>query len=164
MEDNTPELTKDQIHEALSATSVELHYMFWNVPREVQLRRPTPDAWCPLEILIHLRLVGDVYASRVKRIVTRDEGEEIPYMHNFDEYRQMKVVDLDEETVKYNIGQFMQSRSKLLSHISFLEADEWDTLKGMHEVDGEISLRQLLIPLVKREQKQLATLKELIII
>jgi len=162
MEEAKSELNKDQIHEALSNTSVELHYVFWGVPREVQILRPDPDSWSPLEHLIHLRQVAEVYASRVKRIVDLEEGEDLPYMHNFDEDKQMSYVDLDEETVKYNLGQFMQARSKLLNNISFLDAEEWDKLKCVHEIDGEITLRQLLIPLVKREQEHLAQIKELL--
>ncbi|MHA2502527.1 MAG: DinB family protein [Candidatus Kariarchaeaceae archaeon] len=162
MDNNDAELTKDQIHEALSNTSVDLHYVFWNIPRSVQIHRPSPDDWSPLEILIHLRQVGEVYASRVKRIVNLEYGDELPFLHNFDENKQMSMVDLDEETVKYNLGQFMQARSELLSKISFLEADEWDKYKCKHESHGEMTLRQLLIPLVKREEQHLDQLKELL--
>jgi len=160
--DESAELTKDQIHQSLSNTSVELHYVFWNVPRAVQVERPEPDKWSPLEELIHLRQVGEVYASRVKRMVNLEAGEELPYLHNFDEEKQMSMINLSEETVKYNLGQFMQARSELLGKISFLEADEWDKFKCRHETDGELTLRQLLIPLVKREEMHLNRIKELL--
>jgi hypothetical protein len=154
--------TIDYIHSSLSNTSVELHYILWNVPREEQVKRPSPEEWSPLEILIHMRQVGEVYAERVKRVVDQEEDDDIPYMHNFDEKRQMSKIDLDEETVKHNLGDFMEARSELLNKISFLEEEKWDSLKCEHETDGIISLRELLIPLVNRELEQLKRLEKLL--
>jgi hypothetical protein len=90
------------------------------------------------------------------------EEDDVPYMHNFDEKRQMDKIDLDEETVKHNLGDFMEARSVLLNKISFLEDEKWDSLKCEHETDGMVSLRKLLIPLVKREQRHIKRIQELL--
>lgn len=160
--DEKVDLTVDEIHATLSNTSVELHYLFWEVPREKQRERPSPDEWSPLEILIHLRQVGEVYTERVKRVVGSGPDEE-PYLHDFNEERQMQKIDLEDETVKHNLGRFMNARSDLLNKISFIEKEEWDEYMCVHEKAGKISLRKLLIPLVKREEKNIAKLRKMLL-
>ena len=83
-------------------------------------------------------------------------------MHEFDENKQLNSVDLEAENVKYNLGKFIEARSNLINKISFLDEVEWDSLKGNHEKEGEVSLKELLTPLVSREKKAISDLKTMI--
>ncbi|MHA2092561.1 MAG: hypothetical protein ACW98K_17080 [Candidatus Kariarchaeaceae archaeon] len=158
--ENPDEISVDQVHATLSNTSVELAYLFWEVPRDVQMRQPSPDTWSPLHILIHLRQVAEVYAGRCKRVLTV-ESEELPILHDFDEQKQMKRVNIEEETVKSNLNDFMKARSKLLNTVSFVDKEEWNKKVARHETIGEISLLELLIPLAQREKMFLDKLKDM---
>ena len=156
--ENPDEMSVDQVHATLSNTSVELAYLFWEVPREIQVKQSTPDTWSPLHILIHLRQVAEVYAGRCKRVLNV-EGEELPILHDFDEQKQMKRVNIEDETVKSNLNDFMKARSKLLNVVSYVEEEDWNKKVARHESFGEISLLQLLVPLAQREKMFLDKLK-----
>jgi hypothetical protein len=158
--ENPDEISVDQVHAALSNTSVELAYLFYGVPREIQLRQLSPDTWSPLHILIHLRQVAEVYAGRCKRVLN-PELEELPILHEFDEQKQMRRVKIEEETVKSNLNDFMKARSKLLNKVSFIDKEDWNKKVARHETIGEISLLELLIPLAQREKMYLDKLKEM---
>jgi len=151
-----------EIHENLTGVSVDLHYLYWDTTRELQMTRSENFDLTPLEVIIQLRQIGEVYASRVKRIVDRQEDEPLPFMHEFDENKQLNSVDIEAENVKYNLGKFIEARSNLINKISFLDEVEWDSLKGNHEKEGEISLKELLTPLVSREKKAISDLKTMI--
>lgn len=153
------DLSIDELHATLSNTSVELAYLFWEIPREIITHRPTPESWSPLEILVHMRQVGEVYAERVKRVLNSGDS---PYFHDFDDQKQMSRIRLEEETVKSNLNEFMKARSELLNQISFIEKEDWENKKCIHEVSGELSLRRLLIPLAQREKKNIKILTDLL--
>ncbi|MHA2274364.1 MAG: hypothetical protein ACXAC2_01255, partial [Candidatus Kariarchaeaceae archaeon] len=80
-------------------------------------------------------------------------------LHDFDEQKQMKRVNIEEETVKSNLNDFMKARSKLLNIVSFVDKEEWNKKVARHETIGEISLLELLIPLAQREKMFLDKLK-----
>ena len=142
------EMTIEEIHDSLSNTSVTLSGMFWEVPIEKILERKDGDKWCPLEILIHMRQVAEVYAGRVNRMLKADEP---PFMHDFDEEKQMSKIKFVDESVKSNLQSFMIARADLLKSISLLKKEVWTDKKAIHEVRGLVNLQQLLIPLAKRE-------------
>lgn len=155
------DINKNEIHKKLSDSSVRLTYKFWNLKRAQITQRPSENEWCPLEILIHLRQVAEVYTERVKRLVNAKEEDSIPHFHDYDEFKMMEKINLEEETPKANINTFLDVRSDMLNLISF-DDEIWETKSCIHEVEGEISLRKLLIPLVLREQKFLDILEELL--
>ncbi|MCY3410331.1 MAG: hypothetical protein INQ03_01730 [Candidatus Heimdallarchaeota archaeon] len=153
-------MDKNEIHQKLSNTSVELTYKFFNLPRSTITAKPSENEWCPLEILIHLRQVSEVYTERVKRMTKAEDGN-IPHLHDYDETKMMSKVDLEEETPKSNIRAFMKSRSELLNMISF-DDTLWENCKCDHEKKGVLSLKELLITLVERETKYLNVLESLL--
>jgi hypothetical protein len=159
VESEEPELSIDMVHAILSNTSIELSQLFWGVPREVQLQRFSDSDWSPLEILIHLRLVAEVFAERVKRAMHPD-NKEIISLHDYDEQKQMEKIDLEEESVRGNITAFMKARSELLNKVSLIDTEIWDKRVAKHEIKGEQTLLQLLIPLAQRETRYLNKLKE----
>lgn len=163
MENQVDELDKkiDEVHKILSDTSVQLASLFWDIPREEQLVKPSPNEWSALEILVHIRQVSDVYAQRVKRVMTR-ETEDIVNLKDYDEFKLLSQVNLDDETAKANISEFMQSRSELLNRISLIEKSEWRKQVCNHEVQGTLTLLELLIPLAEREKKNLLKLSDLL--
>ncbi|MCE7734267.1 MAG: hypothetical protein GPJ54_05260 [Candidatus Heimdallarchaeota archaeon] len=151
----------DEVHKILSDTSVQLASLFWDIPREEQLVKPNPNEWSALEILIHLRQVSDVYAQRVKRVMTR-ETEDLVNFKDYDENKLFSNIKLDDETAKANISEFMQSRSELLNRISLIEKSEWKKEVCNHEAEGTLTLLDLLIPLADREKNNLSKLSELL--
>ncbi|MHA2251167.1 MAG: hypothetical protein ACXAD7_12455 [Candidatus Kariarchaeaceae archaeon] len=157
---STDEYSIDNIHATLSNTSVELAYLFWEVPRATQTGKTQHHEWCPLEILIHLRQVAEVFANRIKRLLKND-NEELPLLHDFDEKKQMAKIKLYDESVRSNLSDFMKARSNLLNQISFIDREDWHKKIAQHETQGEVSLYNLLIPLAKREVKYLVILKKI---
>ena len=155
------DMDKNEIHKKLSDTSVRLTYKFWNLKRDQITKRPSENEWSPLEILIHLRQVAEVYTERVKRLVNIKENDPIPFFHDYDEFKLISKIDLEEETPKSNINAFLEARSHMLNLISF-DDDIWDNKICVHQVEGEITLRKLLIPLVLREIKFLERLEKLL--
>ena len=155
------DMDKNEIHKKLSDTSVRLTYKFWNLKRSQIIQRTSENEWCPLEILVHLRQVAEIYTGRVKRLVETKEDDPIPHFHDYNEFKLMSKVDLEEETPKANINTFLDVRSDMLNLISF-DDDIWESKMCVHEVEGEITLRKLLIPLVIRELKFLDKLEELL--
>ncbi|MHA2278055.1 MAG: hypothetical protein ACXAC2_19930, partial [Candidatus Kariarchaeaceae archaeon] len=159
VESEEPELSIDTVHAILSNTSIELSQLFWGVPREVQLQRFSDSEWSPLEILIHLRLVGEVFAERIKRAMHPDNTEIIS-LHDYDERKQMEKINLEDESVRGNVTAFMKARSELLNKVSLIDAEIWEKRVAKHEIKGEQTLLQLLIPLAQRETRYLNKLKE----
>lgn len=156
-----PELTIDMVHSTLSNTSIEFSQLFWGVPRAIQVHRPAESEWSPLEILIHLRLVAEVYAERVKRAMKPDNTELI-FLHDYDEYKQMERIKLDDESVRGNITAFMNARSVLLNEVSLIDPEIWNKKLVKHETRGELTLLQLLSPLAQRENSNISKLKEML--
>lgn len=163
MENQIDELDKkiDEVHQVLSNTSVELASLFWDIPREKQLVKPSPTKWSALEILVHLRQASEVYMQRVKRIMTK-ETEDLIQMKDYDEFKLLSKIKLDEETAKANINEFMQSRSDLLNRISLIEKSEWKKKVCSHETSGSLTLLELLVPLAAREIEHLSKLSDLL--
>ena len=161
VESEEPELTIDMVHATLSNTSIEFSQLFWGVPRAIQTHRPSEDEWCPLETLIHLRLVSEVYASRVKRAMNPDNTE-LVYLHDYDENKQMEKINLDDESVRGNITAFMNARSDLLNEVSLIDPEIWNKKLVKHETRGEMTLLQLLTPLAQRESRHISKLKEIL--
>ena len=163
MEKQVDELdnTIDEVHQTLSHTSVELASLFWDIPREKQLVKQNPNDWSALEILIYLRQESEIFTERVKRVMTRG-SEDLIYMKDFNEFKLMSKVKLEDETAKANINEFMQSRSDLLNRISLIEKSEWKKKVCNHEVQGSLTLLELLIPLAEREKEHLSKLRDLL--
>ena len=155
------EYSIDEVHARLANTSVELSDIFWDTPREAQLKRPNSSGWSSLEILIHMRQVSEVFAERVKR-ATHRENDQLIQLHDYDEKRQMSKVNLNEETARGNLNQFMKSRSELLNEVSQIEKDAWNVKVAKHDMQGELTLLELLGPLADREIHYLQKLKILL--
>ncbi len=161
VESQEPELTIDMVHSTLSNTSIEFSQLFWGVPRAIQIHKPSENEWCPLEILIHLRLVAEVYAERVKRAMKPDNTELI-FLHDYDEYKQMSKINIEDESVRGNITAFMNARSILLNEVSLIDPEIWNKKLVKHETRGELTLLQLLSPLAQRENSNISKLKEML--
>ena len=67
----------------------------------------------------------------------------------------IKIID---ESVKGNLQAFLRARSELLSAVSLIDKELWETKKANHEISGIISLKQLLIPLAIREKNNIVYL------
>lgn len=155
------EYSVDDVHATLTNTSVVLSDIFWDSPREAQLKRPNSSGWSALEILIHMRQVSEVFAERVKRAMHR-ENNELIQLHDYDEKKQMSKVNLNEETARGNLTEFMNSRSELLNEVSLIDKEIWNVKVAKHDIQGELSLLELLGPLADRETHYLEKLKILL--
>ena len=104
-----------------------------------------------------MRQVAEVYAGRVNRLL---KAENPPFLHDFDEEKQMSKIKFVDESVKSNIQSFMIARADLLRSISLLKKKVWTEKTAVHEIKGSINLQQLLIPLAKREIKNIKALSK----
>ncbi len=155
------ELDKNEIHKGLSHTSVELSYKFWGLKRKQITVTPEDGGLSPLEILVIMRQSAEIYTARVERIVRNEDMDNLPKLHDFDEKKLMRRIDLEEETPKANINIFMAARSDMLNLISF-DDDVWEKKKCLHETKGVMTLQELLADLVIRERAYLDKLNELL--
>lgn len=154
------ELSINEIHSSLSNSSVELADIFWEIPRVKQLIKTDEQTKSPIEILVMMRIMGEVFAERIKRIFAEERTDIIKF-HDYDENKQMAKITVSEETVKHNLNLFLKARSQLLNKISFLTEEEWDVKKCKIN-DIELSIRELLIPVVNREKQFIDSLKILL--
>lgn len=150
--DKKQDLTINEIHEILSDTGVTLSGMFWELTKAEQTDKHEGDKRCPLEVLINMRQVAEVYCERVKRVLKSDDP---PFLYDFNEEKQMAKIRLHDESVRGNLQAFLRARSELLNAVSLIGKDLWETKMANHEVTGIVSLRKLLIPLALREKKNL---------
>lgn len=154
-------LDKNEIHKNLSNTSVALTYKFWGLKRSQVTKRPEDGSLSPLEILIVMRQMAEIYTARVERLVNSEQKESFPKLHDYDEEKLLKKIDLEDETPKSNINIFLAARSDMLNMISF-DDDLWENCKCVHEQHGKLSLRELLSDLVERERELLERLEILL--
>jgi hypothetical protein len=159
--DEKSDMTINEIHEILSDTGVTLSGMFWELTKAEQTDKHEGDKWCPLEVLINMRQVAEVYCERVKRVLKSEDKP--PFLYDFDEEKQMLKVRLEDESVRANLQAFLRARSELLNSVSLIDKDLWETKKANHEISGIVSLRQLLIPLAVREKNNLEYLLKYLI-
>lgn len=146
-------IEKDDLHARLSNTSGELHTAFWGRPREEVLYRSENSdfgIYRPLELLVILQHAAEVFAERVIRML-REDGD-VPITRDYDPQKVIAKTKLEEESVKSNLRNFMDSRAKLFRALFPLKDEDWDAFKINHEVHGEISLRQLLSSLIVMEE------------
>lgn len=159
--DDKQDMTINEIHEILSDTGVTLSGMFWELTKAELTDTHDGDNWCPLEVLINMRQVAEVYCERVKRVLKSED--EPPFLYDFDEEKQMAKAKLEDESVRGNLQAFLRARSELLNAVSLIDKDLWETKKANHEISGIVSLRQLLIPLTIREKTNLEYLLKYLI-
>jgi len=147
-------LSKDELHSKLSSTSGQLHSAFWGKSRvAVNHRSSNPEygKYTPLEALVILQHAAEIFADRVQRMVS---GENVPETRDFNPDMFLSKVDIEDESVKANLREFMDARAKLFRSLFPLkDEEEWDKFKIVHEVYGEITLRQLLTTHLQMEQE-----------
>ncbi len=147
-------LPKDELHARLSATSGILHSAFWGKDRAAVNYKPEGDEYgkySPLEALVILQHAAEVFAERVQRMV---KGEDVPETRDYNPDKFLEKIDIEDESVKANLREFMDARAKLFRALFPLkEEEEWDKFKIRHEVYGEITLRQLLTTHLQMEEE-----------
>ncbi len=145
-------IEKNELHNKLVTTGHTLLTLFWGKkPSQVNIKSSNPQIqYSALEYLMILRYAADLFTGRVERMLKR---EDVPETHDFDIDKFLASEDIEDQSLKANIEEFMESRAKLLKLINPLKDEEWDTYKIKHEKFGELTLRQLLTVLANYEEE-----------
>ncbi len=154
-------MEKNDLHNKLVTTGHELFSLFWGKKRKDTMVKSSNSniKYSALEYLLVLRYASELFTGRVERML---KDETVPFTRDFDVGKLLASVDLEDQSIKGNIEEFMEARAKLLVLINPLkEEEEWDQYKIKHEQFGELTLRQLLTVLVNYEQEWLNNIKKI---
>ncbi len=145
-------IEKNKLHNKLVTTGTALHSLFWGKkPQQVNIKSSDPNIkYSALEYLMILRYASDLFTGRVERML---KDETVPSTHDFDLDKFLAMEDIDDQSLKANIEEFMESRAKLLRLLNPLADEDWDKYKINHEKYGELTLRQLLTLLANYEEE-----------
>ncbi len=141
----------NSLHNDLVTTGNKLHELYFGRKRSDLLHKMDGIPYNSLEYLILLKEISLRLTNRVDRML---KDESVPFTHDFDLEKILSSVDLEDESVKGNITEFMNARAKLLIQLNTLESEEdWVKYKINHEKYGELNLKQLLTIMVNLEKE-----------
>lgn len=154
-------IEKNELHNKLVTTGNNLLSLLWGKkPWQINVKSSNPEIkYSALEYLLILRYASDLFTERVDRML---KSEETPETHDFDLDKFFASEDIEDQSLKANIEEFMESRARLLRLLNPLSDEEWDTYKIKHEKYGELSLRQLLTLLAKYEEEWVNNIKTIL--
>lgn len=117
-------------------------------------RRPAPDAWSPLEILVHLHPSEAIIEPRLYQIIVREE----PLLLAFDERRWADVAGYSEVPLPVLLDRFAVRRAEMVAFLSRLGPADWQRA-GHHEVIGRVTVLDVAQGLIRHAAEHLAQLE-----
>jgi hypothetical protein len=128
-----------------------------HVPEARWRRRPGAGGWSAAEVLGHVRAADDVVASRLLRILARDE----PLLLAYDERQWQDVAGYDLLAPARSIATYAARRAELIAALRRQPDEAWQRT-GIHELAGVQTLLAIARNVGAHEREHLATIEALL--
>jgi DinB superfamily len=115
-------------------------------------RRPAPDDWSPLEVLMHVRASDLIVASRIWNWLTRPDGVHL----GLDERKYGDLLARAGLSATDQVRAFTLRRRELVGLLSGLSNQEWTS--PVRTDFGEVSILRLVGGIASHEQEHLRQL------
>jgi hypothetical protein len=139
------ERDKDRILWNLKSFPNELDDLVRDLDDETLAWRPIPNKWSIKETICHLRdMEREAYLARYYRII----NEENPFMPNIDQDRLAVERDYINQDARAALDEFKSLRRQTVEVLGGVPVEAWSR-SGVHEIDGPINIRQLVVRQIK---------------
>lgn len=136
---------KARILDNLKSFPNELDDLVSELDEETLRWRPFPTKWSIKETICHLRdMEREAYLARYHRILS----EENPFMPNIDQDRLASERDYINQDAAVALNDFKNLRKETIETLTSAPLEAWSR-QGVHEVDGPISVEQLVVRQIK---------------
>jgi len=115
------------------------------------------EGWSAHDVLAHMRASDDILIPRIYQLLTRDN----PPLPAFDERRWAEIAGYGEVPAEAIFARIVIRWFELMQILRRLPADSWQR-SGVHEVNGEITLEQIVNHLVGHAEEHLAQIESLL--
>jgi hypothetical protein len=115
-----------------------------------------PEGWSAVEILAHVRASDDIIAYRAYAILARDN----PPLPAYDDRRWAEVTQYLEVETAASLAAFAAKRAELVRVLRHVAPADWER-QGVHEVNGPLTLRQVVAFLLEHDEEHCAQLEAL---
>jgi hypothetical protein len=136
---------KDRILWNLKSFPNELDDLVKDLDEETLAWRPIPNKWSIKETICHLRdMEREAYLARYHKILS----EENPFMPNIDQDRLARERDYINQDARAALEEFKGLRGQTIETLGGVPVEAWSR-SGIHEIDGPISIEQLVTRQIK---------------
>ena len=139
--------------QALASTPNDLALVLEGTEPAAARRRPAADAWSIADVVNHLVDVEDRYRVRLQRVLD-EERPHLPYIHPDESKHEIDTPLSD------LLARFREAREATLTLLKEVQPGEWQR-KGVHEKQGEVSLRYLVQYLLDHDIQHLNQVVEI---
>jgi hypothetical protein len=150
---------KDRLLCNLRSLPNELDDLLNELDEETLRWRPIPNKWSIKEIMCHLRdMEREAYLARYQRIL----GEDQPRMQNIDQDKLAYERDYINQDARQALDEFKSLRSETVKTLDSVPPEAWSR-SGVHEVDGPLSIEQLVHRQIKgNDMNHLVQMKDIV--
>ncbi len=150
---------KDRLLWNLRSLPNELEDLLNDLDEETLRWRPVPNKWSIKEIMCHLRdMEREAYLARYHRIL----GEDSPSLPNIDQDRLAYERDYINQDARQALDEFKWLRTETVKTLDGVPPDAWSR-GGVHEVDGPLSIEQLVHRQIKgNDMNHLVQMKDIV--
>lgn len=150
---------KDRILWNLKSLPNELEDLLTGVDDDTFRWRPIPNKWSLKEIMCHLRDMEEMaYLNRYRRMLAEDN----PRLPNIDQDRIAYERGYIDQDARVALEEFKRLRAETIKTLEAAPADSWSRA-GTHEVDGPLTVEQLVVRQIKgNDLNHLVQMKDII--
>ena len=150
---------KDRLVWNLKSLPNELDDLLKDIDEETLRWRPIPNKWSIKEIMCHLRDMERLaYLARYRRMLT----ESNPLLPNVDQDRLALESDYIDQDAKAALEEFKRLRWETVQTLVGAPLEAWSR-GGMHEIDGPMTIEQLVIRQIKgNDLNHLVQMKDIV--
>jgi hypothetical protein len=150
---------KERIIWNLRSLPNELDDLLSELDEETLRWRPIPNKWSIKEIMCHLRdMEREAYLARYNRILNEDG----PFLPNIDQDRLAYERDYINQDAKAALDEFKQLRQETIRTLEAAPPERWSRA-GTHEVDGPLTIEQLVVRQIKgNDLNHLVQMKDIV--
>ncbi len=153
------EREKDRLLWNLKSLPNELDDLLKDLDEEMLRWRPIPNKWSIKEIMCHLRDMERLaYLGRYRRMLTEDD----PLLPNVDQDRIAFESDYINQDAKLALEEFKRLRWETIQTLQSAPPERW-ARRGTHEIDGPMTVEQLVIRQIKgNDLNHLVQMKDIV--
>lgn len=130
----------------LSSMPERIARMLADVDEDVARRRPLPEGWCVVEVVVHLSDVEPRYRARLERIVTED-APRVPAIWP-------RSMPDSLPLLREALGNFRDERARTVARLSALAPQAWER-PAHHVTLGTTTVRKQVQGLIAHDEEHL---------
>lgn len=131
----------------LATTPARIAHRTAGWSREQLQSPPSEGAWSARDILAHLRAADDIITPRIYMVLARNN----PTLSAYDERRWSEIAGYADQDFATSLSLFTLRRAEVVMMLQNLDDEAWERT-GIHEVQGAVSLREIVEGLVEHEE------------